>query len=63
MKIGDRYMVGDVVSFQCDQGYSLQVRLFLNYFLTCNAFSEYFNRVMFDNPKSFKTILISDFIV
>uniref|UniRef100_G1LJB7 CUB and sushi domain-containing protein 3 n=1 Tax=Ailuropoda melanoleuca TaxID=9646 RepID=G1LJB7_AILME len=24
MKIGDRYMVGDVVSFQCDQGYSLQ---------------------------------------
>ncbi|KAL7984112.1 hypothetical protein Chor_002682, partial [Crotalus horridus] len=24
IKIGDRYMVGDVVSFQCDQGYSLQ---------------------------------------
>uniref|UniRef100_A0A7N4PW30 CUB and Sushi multiple domains 3 n=1 Tax=Sarcophilus harrisii TaxID=9305 RepID=A0A7N4PW30_SARHA len=24
VKIGDRYMVGDVVSFQCDQGYSLQ---------------------------------------
>lgn len=28
IKIGDRYMVGDVVSFQCDQGYSLQVNLF-----------------------------------
>ncbi|KAK4828015.1 LOW QUALITY PROTEIN: hypothetical protein QYF61_022792 [Mycteria americana] len=26
IKIGDRYMVGDVVSFQCDQGYSLQGR-------------------------------------
>uniref|UniRef100_A0A8C4MYG0 CUB and Sushi multiple domains 3 n=1 Tax=Equus asinus asinus TaxID=83772 RepID=A0A8C4MYG0_EQUAS len=24
IKIGDRYMVGDVISFQCDQGYSLQ---------------------------------------
>ncbi|XP_027287231.1 CUB and sushi domain-containing protein 3 isoform X2 [Cricetulus griseus] len=24
IKVGDRYMVGDVVSFQCDQGYSLQ---------------------------------------
>ncbi|EMP25344.1 CUB and sushi domain-containing protein 3 [Chelonia mydas] len=24
IKIGDRYMVGDVVSFHCDQGYSLQ---------------------------------------
>ncbi|KAG2464901.1 CSMD1 protein, partial [Polypterus senegalus] len=24
MKVGDRYMVGDVVTFQCDQGYSLQ---------------------------------------
>ncbi|KAF4798122.1 hypothetical protein TURU_067376 [Turdus rufiventris] len=28
IKIGDRYMVGDVVSFQCDQGYSLQASLF-----------------------------------
>uniref|UniRef100_A0A8B9KMC1 CUB and Sushi multiple domains 3a n=1 Tax=Astyanax mexicanus TaxID=7994 RepID=A0A8B9KMC1_ASTMX len=25
MKIGDRYVVGDVVSFQCDQGYTLKV--------------------------------------
>ncbi|XP_072007404.1 CUB and sushi domain-containing protein 3 isoform X6 [Engystomops pustulosus] len=24
IKVGDRYMVGDVVSFHCDQGYSLQ---------------------------------------
>ncbi|XP_060679965.1 CUB and sushi domain-containing protein 3 [Hemiscyllium ocellatum] len=24
MKNGDRYLVGDVISFQCDQGYSLQ---------------------------------------
>uniref|UniRef100_A0A8C6QR27 CUB and Sushi multiple domains 3 n=1 Tax=Nannospalax galili TaxID=1026970 RepID=A0A8C6QR27_NANGA len=24
IKVGDRYMVGDVVSFQCEQGYSLQ---------------------------------------
>lgn len=28
IKIGDRYMVGDVVMFQCEQGYSLQVRLY-----------------------------------
>ncbi|TSK31354.1 CUB and sushi domain-containing protein 3 [Bagarius yarrelli] len=28
IKIGDRYMVGDVVMFQCEQGYSLQ---FLNF--------------------------------
>lgn len=26
IKLGDRYMVGDVVQFQCEQGYSLQVR-------------------------------------
>lgn len=26
IKVGDRYMVGDVVMFQCEQGYSLQVR-------------------------------------
>ncbi|KAL7836003.1 hypothetical protein SRHO_G00283500 [Serrasalmus rhombeus] len=25
IKVGDRYIVGDVVSFQCEQGYSLQV--------------------------------------
>lgn len=26
IKVGERYMVGDVVLFQCEQGYSLQVR-------------------------------------
>lgn len=26
IKVGDRYMVGDVVMFQCEQGYSLQVK-------------------------------------
>ncbi|MBN3314648.1 CSMD3 protein, partial [Atractosteus spatula] len=31
IKVGDRYMVGDVVSFQCDQGYSLQG----NTYITC----------------------------
>jgi len=28
IRVGDRYMVGDVVMFQCEQGYSLQVILF-----------------------------------
>uniref|UniRef100_A0AAY4CTK9 CUB and Sushi multiple domains 3a n=1 Tax=Denticeps clupeoides TaxID=299321 RepID=A0AAY4CTK9_9TELE len=31
VKIGDRYMVGDVVQFQCEQGYSLQG----NAYITC----------------------------
>lgn len=49
IKVGDRYMVGDVVMFQCEQGYSLQVRPYpiLIILLYCHYFNLYsiFNNI------------------
>jgi len=35
---GDRFMVGDVVQFSCEQGYSLQVKLIRVWFLCVDSY-------------------------
>ncbi|XP_010013864.1 PREDICTED: CUB and sushi domain-containing protein 3-like, partial [Nestor notabilis] len=57
IKIGDRYMVGDVVSFQCDQGYSLQYEMDTELFKSCESVTSLQNWCIFAKKICYALVL------
>lgn len=53
IKSGDRYMVNDVLSFQCEPGYTLQVFLSFFLFSLINTLWNTCNKMTIEPPKSY----------